>query len=486
MTQEFIMTETKQIVVVGAGVAGLACAYEIDRRAAAGGFDVRLTVLERAPQAGGKIATAGDGPFIVEGGPDCFIVEKPWALALIKELGLEDQLINTSSGAGGTYIYTGKRLHRLPDGLIMMIPTRIAPFITTGLISWPGKLRMGLDLLIPRRRDDRDESLAAFVTRRLGREALDKIAEPLVGGIHAGDPVNMSLQSTFPRFIDMEQESGSLIRAMLRRKKKMAEMMKNRPARPGPPRTFFISMREGMMQLTDALARLLGERLRLNTGAASLERREEGGWRLTTTAGGELEADAVVLASEAYNSAALLGAAAPKLAERLGDIPYVSSSIVSLAFRRQDIPHPLDTYGFIVPKIEGRKIMATTFSSVKWSPRSPAGTVLMRCFVGGAQQLRLADLPDDEMLAMVCRELAEIVGITAPPQRTWISRWPAGMPQYNVGHQEILAAIDRELAGLPGLYLAGAGYRGIGIPDCVNSGRQAGTRVMEECAGIPA
>jgi oxygen-dependent protoporphyrinogen oxidase len=476
------MTKPKRIVVIGAGIAGLACAYEIDRLTAAGGFDIRLTVLERTGKAGGKIATTRDDPFIVEGGPDCFIVEKPWALALAKEVGLEDQLINTTSGAGGTYILTGGRLHRLPDGLIMMIPTRIIPFITTGLISWPGKLRMGLDLLIPRRKDDTDESLAAFVTRRLGREALDKIAEPLVGGIHAGDPVNMSLKSTFPRFIDMEQESGSLIRAMLQRKKKMAEMMKNRPANAGPPRTFFISMREGMMQLTDTLAGRLGERLRLNTGAAALERREEGGWRLTTTGGEQLDADAVVLASEAYNSAALLGGIAPRLAERLGDIPYVSSSIVSIAFRRQDIPHPLDTYGFIVPKIEGRKIMATTFSSVKWSARSPAGTVLMRCFVGGAQQPQLADLPDDEMLAMVRRELAEIIGITAPPQRMWINRWPAGMPQYNIGHQEILVQIERELEGLPGIYLAGAGYRGIGIPDCINSGRQAGTRVVNELA----
>jgi len=472
------MKNPKHVVVIGAGISGLACAYEIITQARKDNLPIEVSVIERSPWIGGKILTSHADSYTVEGGPDCFILEKPWALALVRELGMEDQLINTSSQASGTYIYSGKKLHRLPDGLIMMIPTKIIPFATSPLISWPGKIRMGMDILIPKRRETGDESLASFVTRRLGKEALDKIAEPLVGGIHAGNPDNMSLLSTFPRFLEMEQQSGSLIRGMFARKKAMTEAMKKRPKTGAPPRTFFISMKNGMAQLTDALAEIIGrERIKTNQEVKTVVKKDQG-YNLQMADGQQLQADQLVMSSEAFATASMIKDLAPQLAMTLEQIPYVSSSIVSLVFRREDILRPLDTYGFIVPRIEGRKIMATTWTSVKWPHRAPEGKLLMRSFVGGAQQPELADLDDDEILALVRGELKEIVGITAKPEQVWIHRWPQGMPQYTLGHQERLGKIDQYADTLPGLHLTGAGYRGIGIPDCINNARQTGQKVL--------
>lgn len=476
------MENPKHVVVIGAGISGLACAYEIITRAGKDNLPIDVSIIERSPWIGGKILTTHADPYTVEGGPDCFILEKPWALALVRELGMEEQLINTSSQAGGTYIYADKKLHRLPDGLIMMIPTKIIPFVTSPLISWPGKIRMGMDIIIPKRRETGDESLARFVTRRLGKEALDKIAEPLVGGIHAGNPDNMSLLSTFPRFLEMEQQSGSLIRGMLARKKAMAEAMKKRPKTGAPPRTFFISLKNGMAQLTDALAEIIGrERIKTNLEVKTVEKKGQG-YTLRFADGHQLQADQVVMASEAFATASMINGLAPELAKTLKEIPYVSSSIVSLAFRREEIPNPLDTYGFIVPRIEGRKIMATTWTSVKWPHRAPNDKVLLRSFVGGAQQPELAELDDEKILALVRGELKEIIGITAKPERSWIQRWPQGMPQYILGHQERLTDIDRRMENLPGLYLTGAGYRGIGVPDCINNARRTGQKVLANLA----
>ncbi len=473
------MEKSKKVIVVGAGITGLACAYEILHQAEQRQLPLELTLLEKNPYIGGKIHTTYDGPYTLEGGPDCFILEKPWALALVRELGMTAELVNTSSAASGTYIYSRRRLHRLPDGLIMMIPTKIIPFATSPLISWPGKIRMGFDLLLPRRRGDGDESLASFVTRRLGREALDKIAEPLVGGIHAGDPANMSLQATFPRFLEMEREAGSLIRGMFQRQKAMIAARKKRPAAASPPRTFFISLRRGMAQLTEALATRIG-REKILTGAevVSLKKTVRSGYRLRTADGRRLAADAVVLAGEAFASARLLASWQPELATLLAETPYVSSSIVSLVFPRKAIPRPLDTYGFIVPRVEGRRIMATTWSSVKWPYRAPADKLLMRTFVGGAQQPHLADLDDREITLMVLDELRDIIGIKSSPEQVWINRWPQGMPQYVLGHTQRLEQIEALQARVPGLFLTGAGYRGIGIPDCINSGRETGKKVI--------
>ena len=475
------MTSRKKIAIIGGGITGLAAAYELTQQARRANSPIDIELFEQAPELGGKIITKKDDPYLVEGGPDCFIVEKPWALQLIKELGLEKELLNTSSGATGTFVFDNNALHRLPEGVMMMVPTKMLPFLSSKLISWPGKIRMGCDLFIPRRKESGDETLASFVKRRLGQEALDKMAEPLIGGIHAGNPENMSLLSTFPRFLEMEQDGGSLIVGMLKRQKKMAEMMKKRPASPGPKRTFFISLNEGLGRLVDELAMVIGdEKIHCNRKISQLKQNPDGRWLIEEENHESTTADALIVTTETYAAAGMLANELPRLADLLNETPYVSSATISMAFPREAIPHPLDAYGFIVPKIANRRIMAVTWSSIKWGHRAPQGKVLLRAFVGGAQRQELASCGDQETIAMVREELSSIMGITSPPEKSWIYRWPQGMPQYIMGHLERLEAIDAITDQQKGLYLAGAGYRGIGIPDCINQGRQAAVKAWED------
>ncbi len=475
------MNSPKKIAIIGGGITGLAAAYELTQQARQNNAPIEIELFEQAPELGGKIITKKDDPYLVEGGPDCFIVEKPWALQLIKELGLENELLNSSSGASGTFVFDNNALHRLPDGVMMMVPTKMLPFLASKLISWPGKIRMGCDLFIPKRKETGDETLASFVRRRLGREALDKMAEPLIGGIHAGNPENMSLLSTFPRFLEMEQDGGSLIVGMLKRQKKMADMMKKRPPAPGPKKTFFISLNEGLGQLVNKLETVIGsEKIHCGRKISQLKQTSDNRWLIEEENHDPITADAVIVTTEAYAAAGLVKNELPRLADLLSEIPYVSSATVSMAFPRKAIPHALDAYGFIVPKIANRRIMAVTWTSIKWNHRAPQDMVLLRAFVGGAQRQELAACGDQEMLNLVKEELSSIMGINTPPEKSWIYRWPQGMPQYVIGHLDRLEAIDAITKEQKGLYLAGAGYRGIGIPDCINQGRQAAVKAWEE------
>jgi len=301
------MTNPKKIVIIGAGITGLAAAYELTLKARQSDIPVEIKILEKAQYAGGKIITKKDDPYLIEGGPDCFIIEKPWALQLVKELGLEGELLNTSSRASGTFVYDNQALHRLPEGVMMMVPTKTLPFLASKLISWPGKIRMACDLLVPKRKGGGDETLASFVRRRLGREALDKLAEPLIGGIHAGNPDNMSLLSTFPRFLEMEQDGGSLIIGMLKRQKKMVEMMKNRPAPTGPKKTFFISMNDGLGRIVEKLTGVIGSNnILLGRDISQICPAPKGGWLIEEKERETVAADAVIITTEAYSAAGLL------------------------------------------------------------------------------------------------------------------------------------------------------------------------------------
>lgn len=480
----------KKVAIIGGGITGLSAALTIEN-ARKEGADVDYIVLEKSLRLGGKIRTerTKDG-FVVEGGPDCFVSTKPWVFKLCRKLDCEDNLIGSNDALKKTYILVKNKMREMPDGIMIMVPTKIMPFLTTDLFSWPGKIRMAMDWLIPKKKEAGDETLASFVDRRLGREALDRIAEPLVAGIHAGDPETMSLAATFPNLLDMEQKYGSLIRGMLAAMKARQGSAAHGAgaAKPkGPERTFFMSFKRGMLDLIDeVLSALDKEKIMLEAAVDRVVETEQDGmvkYSLHLESGATIDVDAAIITSPSSVTADIVDELDGSLAGALRGIPMVSSATVSLAFRRKDVKHDFKGFGFIVPMAEGRKIMACTWSSSKWGGRVPDDEhVLVRAFVGGARNQHLAAIPDDEMLAMVKSELKDLMGIDAGPVDTWIFRWPGGMPQYTIGHLDRVAKIDQLVAKHPGLYVAGGSYRGVGVPDCINSGAKAAESAMAHMA----
>lgn len=451
-----------RVVVVGGGIAGLSTAYHLQQNARATGRPLDLTMFEGAERLGGKIVTHREGGYVVEGGPDCFLTQKPWAMELCRELGLGDSLIGTNDASRKVRILWKGRMHLLPEGVLLIVPTRFRPFAFSRLISPLGKLRMGLDVIIPARRDPGDESVADFVRRRLGREALDKIAEPLMGGIHVSDPERQSLLATFPRFADIERKYGSLVRGMMAAKR-------IRPAH-GKPLPMFMTLRGGLTHLIDTLVQQMdGVRMVAGRTVDTLDR-VEGGYRLGLDDGAELRAEQVVLAVPAREAARLTEGFDGALASRLRALRYVSTATVSLGYRRRDLNHPLDGFGFVIPAKEGRRITGCTWSSTKFDGRAPADGALLRCFLGGAVDESSALLPEEEMVSLAREELRELMGIDAEPVLTRVYRWRDGHPQYDVGHLDWVSDIERRTAAHPGLHLTGSSYRGVGMPDCIHSG----------------
>ncbi|BDG62307.1 protoporphyrinogen oxidase [Caldinitratiruptor microaerophilus] len=467
----------KHVVVVGGGITGLAAAYRLQERAREAGLAVDWTLVERESRLGGKIVTEVVDDFIVDGGPDSFLSEKPGVIDLARRVGAAGRLLPTNESERGTFIYSRGRLHRLPDGLLMMVPTRLWPMVATGLLSWPGKLRMAMDLFIPPRRDRADESLESFVVRRLGREALERIAEPLVAGIHASEPSRMSVRASFPRFVRMEEEHGSLIRAALAARRRAAAAAPGGGAGDLPvPRTYFMSFRGGMGDLTASVAaRLDPGRVVLGRGVSEIAPGRDGApYAVFLEGGGRLEADAVILATPSVDTARLLEGVDPEIAGLVGQIPMAPAITVSLAWRRADLPPGLEGFGFLVPAVERRRLMGVTYSSVKWEGRAPDGKhFLLRAFLGGPRDRGLVQAPDAHVVRIVRQELKEIAGIAAEPIFARVYRWEHGIHQYTLGHLERVAAIEGALARLPGLFLAGGAYHGIGIPDCIRSGEGA-------------
>jgi oxygen-dependent protoporphyrinogen oxidase len=469
----------KRVLVVGGGISGLSTAYFLQEKIRESGEPIETLLVEKGQHLGGSILTEKVNGFIIEAGPDCFLSEKPWTLRLCERLGIEDEALNTNENRR-TFILSRGALHPLPEGFMLLVPTSFMPFLLSTLISPLGKLRMAMDWFIPRRKTDEEESLAQFVCRRLGTEALEKVAEPLVAGIHASVPETMSLKATFPRFLDLEQEHGSLIRGMLARRKKFAQFMKNRK---GPERTMFVTLKNGMGGLIETL------RERLNSGSVFLEKpaitvEEEGregatSYCLKVEGGETLEADVVVLATPSFVSGDLVMGFDRPLSDLLYTIPYVSSAIVHLAYRKSEIHHPLDGFGFVVPRTEKRNIMASTWTSVKFAHRVPDGHVLVRVFLGGAKNEAALRLSDDEMVATSREELRDIMGIEPDPLFTRVYRWEKSMPQYTLGHMERVAQIEKRVSQHPGLFLTGCAYRGVGISDCIHEGELVGERVLE-------
>ena len=463
-----------KLVVVGGGITGLAAAHRAVELAAEQGRSLDLTLLEAGDRLGGTIATERRDGFLVECGPDSFLSEKPWALALCRRLGLEDRLVRTDDRFRRTFVVWGGALHPLPEGFQLLAPTRLGPLLASRLFTWPGKLRMALDLVLPRG-GEADESLGAFVRRRLGREALERVAQPLVAGIYTADPDDLSLAATMPRFKELERRERSVILAMWRAARKAPA---DAAGASGARWSLFVTLAEGM----DELVRALGARL--PPGSARLKARvtdvarADGRWRVTTQDGDVLAADGVILTPEAHQTARLLRYLDPSLALLLEGIPYASSATVTLAYRRSAIRHPLDGFGFVVPHAEARPIIAGTFSSVKYPGRAPDGHVLLRVFLGGALREAILEQDDERLAEIACEQLRDLLGVGEAPLWTRVARYRKAMPQYHVGHLARVETIELALARHPGLALAGGAYHGVGIADCVRSGEEAARELL--------
>ena len=461
-----------RLVVVGGGITGLAAAHHALELARERRIALELTLVEARERLGGTIATERAGGFLIEAGPDFFLSEKPWALALCRRLGLEDRLARTEDRYRKVFVWHAGRLHPLPDGWELLAPTRLAPFLSSRLFSWPGKLRMAFDLVLPRGIAD-DESLGAFVRRRLGREALERVAQPLVAGIYTADPDDLSLTATMPRFAELEKQERSIILGLRRARRRARETGVS-----GARWSLFVTLKEGMEELVAALAtRLQPGTVLLKQRVAGVERRGDR-WRVATAEGADLDADRVIVATESHAAARMLRYVDPTLATLLAEIPYASSATVTLGYRRADVAHPLDGFGFVVPHAQKRALLACTFSSVKYAGRAPEGDVLLRAFVGGALNEAVLELDDAPLVMRARAELREALGITAAPALARVFRWPKAMPQYHVGHLARVETIERRAGALPGLDLAGGAYRGVGIADCVRSGEAAAERAL--------
>jgi oxygen-dependent protoporphyrinogen oxidase len=475
------------VVVVGGGIAGLSTAYALQEQARLAGMPLACTLIEARERLGGVILTERVDDFVIEAGPDSLLTQKPWGLDLCRTLGIGERLIATNERQRKIYILWGGRLHPLPEGLVLIAPTRCMPLLRSRLLSWPGKIRMGLEYFLPPRPSNGDESLAGFVRRRLGREALEKIADPLLAGIYAGSSEGMSVLATFPRLHEFERIHGGLIRGALAQRRALRQASSTNGH---PPPTLFMAPQGGMAEIVEALSRRLDQVVpRLGQPVQRVTPRGEGaaerhGYAVHLDGATTLQADAVVFATPAHSTAGMVESFHPRLAAALRAIPYVSSATVSLAYRRGDVSHPLDGFGFLVGKREGRRIMAATWTSTKFSYRAPADAVLIRSFVGGAGREDLVALDDAALIQLVREELGATLGITAAPLLARVYRWERANPQYVVGHLERVDAIEQLLLPYPGLYLTGSAYRGVGVPDCIHQGTQTAERLLAALAPL--
>ncbi len=477
------------MAIVGGGISGLATAFGLQEQAAAAGLSLRCTVLEAGTAWGGKILTHRVGNLIAEGGPDSFLSLKPAGLELCAKLGLTEQLINTNETEKKAFVYSRGRLRELPEGLVVMTPSQIGTLVRSGLLSWVGLMRMSLDVLLPikRPREGEDESLASFFRRRFGREAFERLIEPLMAGIYAGDAEEMSVAATFPRFVELELRYGSVIRGMI-----AAQRVRSGEELPGVQRTMFVSLKNGLADLVTALVDHLthqGVVLRIGAKVEALRVRSHqlNRWMydVILNDGLSLSAECLVLATPAYISADLLRPLTPIAGGLLDLVPYTSTATISMSFPTSTVAGRVEGFGLVVPRVEGRDLLAATWTSLKWPHRAPPGQVLIRCYVGGVGREGILELEDRPLIARVRSELAGLCGVTAEPQFVEVNRWMKAMPQYTIGHLDRLKQIEAALSRYGGLVLTGAAYRGVGIPDCIRNGTLAAQHVMRHLSGAP-
>jgi len=478
-----------RIAIVGGGIAGLAAAFELEKARAAGA-QVDYTLYEERPRLGGSLASEIVDGAVLERGPDSFLTEKPAAAELCRELGLGGELLPSNDAARKTYIVVRNRLVALPDGLMFLVPTKLIPTALTRLFGLRTKIRMGLELLHASRPSGGDESVAALVRRHFGQEAVDRLADPLLSGIYGGDAEQLSAQTVLPRLVEMETKYGSLTRGMLAAHKRMRDAAKNSS---GPKRValpIFTALRGGMSQLVDALvARLDPANLRMGTPVSAIRRTVGGGW--SVEASGTTETfDALILAAPAWAAGGLLGPVNATLGSELGDIPYSSSITLNLVYDEKEIGTLPEGFGFLVPAVEGRAMLACTFVHRKFLGRTPPGKAVFRAFLGGMNREALLAESDEALVLTVRREMAAILGAKTfsadvEPEHAQVSRWRRAMAQYAVGHKERMQRIAARAAELPGLRLVGNAYDGIGVPDCIRLGRQAARELAAARVSAP-
>lgn len=469
-----------RIAVIGGGLTGLAAAHRLGELSRDARRPVDVHLFEASDRLGGLVGTVERDGYLIDTGADSFITNKPGALELCRRIGLEDRLQPTEARFRGALVLRNGRPYPVPEGFQLLSPSALWPVLTSPVLSWRGKLRLSCEVFVPRRKDASDESLADFVRRRFGREALDRLVQPLVGGIYTSDPEKLSLAATMPRFIEQERKYGSLIRAAYAlRSPAEDEDRTSSGARYG----LFAGLRGGMGDLVRALVERVAASCRMRTGTKVVRCRENpasasGRFALEFGDGTAQTFDAAILTPAAYRAAEIVDAVDARLAAALRRIEYASSAIVVTGHRLADVAHPLNAFGLVVPHIERRRILAVSFSSRKFPNRAPAGHVLLRTFVGGALQPELFELDDDALVRLVKEELHATLGVQGDPEFSIVVRYPRAMPQFHVGHLELVAEIERLTAEHAGLAIAGNAYRGVGVPDAIHSGEQAAERIV--------
>ncbi|MCK4790167.1 MAG: protoporphyrinogen oxidase [Desulfobacteraceae bacterium] len=474
----------KRVIIIGGGITGLSAAYRLSELSGKGKHPLDITLIEARDRLGGVIHTIKRDGFLIDAGPDNFVTAKPWALSLARRLGLESELINTNEAHRSAMVVRRGKLMPIPEGFLLMAPTRFMPVITTPLFSLPGKLRMGAEMFLPARKVNKDESLASFVIRRFGREALDRVVQPLISGIYTAKPERLSLRATMPRFLDLESKYGSVIKGM------RAEGKNRQTAGSGARYGMFVTFRDGLQTLTNALKHHLNHvRFRLNEHVVRVTNKANTDaipcWTVELKDETFVEADGVIIAGPSKHAARLLARVDKELAEQLSAVQYASSAVIYLAYRREQIAHPLDAFGCVVPVAEKRNIIAASFSSVKYEGRAPEGHVLLRAFMGGALRPEILERDDKGLIEAARLDLDSLLGIATPPRFAMVYRWPESMAQYDVGHLDRVASMRRRISRYRGLQLAGNGFEGVGVPDCVRAGEQAAEELMRNIQNLP-
>jgi oxygen-dependent protoporphyrinogen oxidase len=476
-----------QVVIIGGGISGLSTAFFLMEEAKKIQLHVECTVVEREARWGGKILTNNTPEFLIEGGPDSFLTSKPWAMELCRTLGLEGRLIPTNAENNRTFSLCRGVLRELPQGLLAFRPQRVDTLVSGGLLSWRGLLRMGAERFWPKSSScDLDESLGSFFRRRFGVEAFDYLIEPLVAGIYAGDADELSIEATFPRFRELEQQYGSVIKGMRAVQAKAGRASKS----PGSPSSLFMTLRNGLGELIQTLIqRLTDQGVQLIAGSSCREvqvpAQNKEVFQINLENRTLLTADTVVLATPTFQTAQMIRTFQPEAAGVLDEISYTSTATISMAYSTEAVAGHIRGFGFVVPRKEQRPLLACTWTSLKWPYRSQKEVTLIRCYVGGRGREDVLEKNDAQLVELVRQELQSIVGITSPPNYTEVHRWVRGMPQYVIGHQARIVKIKDLLLPWPKLHISGAGLCGIGIPDCIREGRRVADSVMQSFLANP-